>query len=163
MMVPCMVNSWLYCSGERNCVPGRASSARISNAINPPIRKNAKDVTRYMIPICFASVVRSRRAEAEPFVVCRTGYGRVTIGVGVPVAVVTQGLQEQQGSCATIYGQPRSRRIILRRHIGPRGCPGLAVVSAAGGRRCGESDRTSSNSTESKQNNTPRNQAIRYR
>ena len=33
MIVPCMVNSWLYCSVDRNCMPGRASSARISIAI----------------------------------------------------------------------------------------------------------------------------------
>ena len=66
MIVPCMVNSWLYCSGERNCMPGRASSARISSAMKPPSMKNTKDVTMYMIPICFASVVRSIRASAEP-------------------------------------------------------------------------------------------------
>src|SRR5882757_9137333 len=109
MIVPCMVNSWLYCSGERNCSPGRASSARISSAMNPPIMKNAKDVIRYMIPICFASVVRSRRPKADPLVDCRTGHGRVTIGFGVPVAVVTQGLQEQQDRYAMIYSEPRSR------------------------------------------------------
>ena len=39
MIVPCMVNSWLYCSGVRNCMPGRASSARISSAITPPRRR----------------------------------------------------------------------------------------------------------------------------
>ena len=31
-----MVNSWLYCSLDRNCRPGTASSARMNNAINPP-------------------------------------------------------------------------------------------------------------------------------
>ena len=40
MSVPCIVNSWLYCSGDRNCSPGRASSARISMAIRPPMMKN---------------------------------------------------------------------------------------------------------------------------
>ncbi len=47
-------------------MPGRASSARMSSAIRPPSRKNTKDVTMYMIPICFASVVRRIRASAEP-------------------------------------------------------------------------------------------------
>ena len=83
MIVPCMVNSWLYCSGDRNCMPGRASSARMISAISPPTRKNTKAVVMYMIPICFASVVRSSRASAEPRTWRRTGHGRVTIGRGV--------------------------------------------------------------------------------
>ena len=91
MIVPCMVNSWLYCSGDRNCSPGRASSARMSSAIKPPIMKNANAVTMYMIPICFASVVRSSRAMAEPLTGWRTGHGRVTIGFGA--TVVTSGLR----------------------------------------------------------------------
>ncbi len=59
MIVPCMVNSWLYCSWERNCSPGRASSVRISSAITPPTRKKANDVVRYMMPSIFGSVVRN--------------------------------------------------------------------------------------------------------
>jgi hypothetical protein len=73
MIVPCMVNSWLYCSGERNCMPGRASSARMSRAMNPPTRKRPNALTIYMIPICFASVVRSVRVMAEPRTWRRTG------------------------------------------------------------------------------------------
>ncbi len=46
MIVPCMVNSWLYCSLLISCSPGRASSARISSAITPPARKNTNDVIR---------------------------------------------------------------------------------------------------------------------
>jgi hypothetical protein len=57
MIVPCMVNSWLYCSGVRNCIPGRASSARINNACTPPARKNPRAVTMYMIPNVLGSVV----------------------------------------------------------------------------------------------------------
>jgi hypothetical protein len=57
MIVPCMVNSWLYCSGVRNCIPGWASSARISNARTPPARKNPRAVTMYMIPNTLGSVV----------------------------------------------------------------------------------------------------------
>ena len=51
MIVPCMVNSWLYCSLDRNCSPGAASSRRISSAINPPMKNMMKQVTTYMIPI----------------------------------------------------------------------------------------------------------------
>ena len=46
MIVPCMVNNWLYCSLDRNCWPGTASSARMSSAIAPPTMKNPNDVTR---------------------------------------------------------------------------------------------------------------------
>ena len=42
--VPCIVNSWLYWSSVSICMPGRASSRRMSSAITPPIRKNANDV-----------------------------------------------------------------------------------------------------------------------
>ena len=46
MIVPCIVNSWLYCSPVRNWLPGRASSARISIAIRPPTRKNMNEVIK---------------------------------------------------------------------------------------------------------------------
>ena len=59
--------------------------------MKPPTMKNTNDVTRYMIPICFASVVRSSRAIAEPLTGWRTGQGRVTIGFGA--TVVTSGLR----------------------------------------------------------------------
>ena len=51
MIVPCMVNSWLYCSGDRNCSPGRASSPRISIAMRPPAMKNTNEAVRYIRPI----------------------------------------------------------------------------------------------------------------
>jgi hypothetical protein len=80
MIVPCMVNSWLNCSFDRYWRPGRASSPRMSSASRPPIRKNPNDVTRYIRPIVFASVVRSIRSRALPFTGSRTGQGRVTMG-----------------------------------------------------------------------------------
>ena len=46
MIEPCSVNSWLYCSLDRNCSPGRASSARMSMAMKPAARKNPNDVQR---------------------------------------------------------------------------------------------------------------------
>ncbi len=47
MIVPCMVNSWLYCSGSLTiCSPGSASSARINRAIRPPTRKKMNEVMK---------------------------------------------------------------------------------------------------------------------
>ena len=65
--VPCIVNSWLYCSGDRNCSSGRPSSARISMAIRPPRMKKTNDVVRYIRPMVLWSVVRSRFDSREPF------------------------------------------------------------------------------------------------
>ncbi len=73
MIVPCIVNSWLYCSGERNCMPGRASSVRISSAITPPTMKNTNDVTRYILPMSLWSVVRSSCPSIEPLAASWTG------------------------------------------------------------------------------------------
>ena len=73
MIVPCMVNSWLYCSLLRNCCPGTASSPRISSAIAPPMRKKANDVTRYKIAMSFGSVVRSMCARRDPLTTRRAG------------------------------------------------------------------------------------------
>ena len=43
--VPCMVNSWLYCSGVcTTSRPGANSSARISSAITPASRKKTNEV-----------------------------------------------------------------------------------------------------------------------
>ena len=47
MIVPCIVNSWLYCSSETNCRPGTASSARIARAIRPATKNQMVAVTRY--------------------------------------------------------------------------------------------------------------------
>jgi hypothetical protein len=46
MIVPCRVNNWLNWLLSTIWRPGRASSARITNAIRPPMRKKAKDVIR---------------------------------------------------------------------------------------------------------------------
>ena len=60
MSVPCMVNSWLYCSFVcRICMPGSKSSARIMRAMTPPMQKKMKDVIRYMYPSTLWSVVVS--------------------------------------------------------------------------------------------------------
>ena len=97
MIVPCIVNSWLYWSTEKICSSGRASSARISSAMKPPTKNQMNDVARYIRPISLASVVRSNRPIAEPFTARRTGYGRVTIGLGA--TVVTNGLLCARNCC----------------------------------------------------------------
>ena len=88
MIVPCMVNSWLNCSVDRNCSSGRASSARISIAIAPPAMKNPNDVTRYRIAMSLGSVVWSILRKVDPLPVRRAGYGRDVIGVGAGVVRV---------------------------------------------------------------------------
>jgi hypothetical protein len=44
MLVPCMVNSWLYVSGLRKVLSGLASWIRISSASRPPTRKKKNAV-----------------------------------------------------------------------------------------------------------------------
>ncbi len=46
MSVPCSVKTWLYAWRERICVPGRASSVRISSARMPPTTKNPSELIR---------------------------------------------------------------------------------------------------------------------
>src|SRR5699024_9033131 len=75
--VPCMVNSWLYCSLERNWRPGVKSSARISSAIKPPRKKKPKDMMMYMMPSCLWSVVVSIIQAFEPVFSLPDGSGRV--------------------------------------------------------------------------------------
>ncbi|CAB4762296.1 unannotated protein [freshwater metagenome] len=48
IMVPCIVKTWLYCSLDTNCRPGRANSARNTSARTPPIINQTKVVTRYI-------------------------------------------------------------------------------------------------------------------
>ena len=44
MVVPCMVNSWLYLSGDRKVFSGVPSWIRSSSASIPPRRKKKKAV-----------------------------------------------------------------------------------------------------------------------
>ena len=55
--VPCIVNSWLYCSLVcRICIPGSNSSVRIASAMTPPRQKKVKEAIRYMYPMILWSV-----------------------------------------------------------------------------------------------------------
>ena len=74
--VPCMVNSWLYCSLLKNCKPGDANSARIPNAIAPAITKKAKEVIMYRLPITLWSVDVIHLTTVRPLV-----FGRIWPGV----------------------------------------------------------------------------------
>ncbi len=56
MIVPCMVNDWLYWAFDRIWVPGSASSARMPSASSPAMRKNTNDVIRYNCPMILWSV-----------------------------------------------------------------------------------------------------------
>ncbi len=54
--VACIENRPLYCSGVTNCIPGWASSARISIASRPPTSRKKNEVTVYWTPITLWSV-----------------------------------------------------------------------------------------------------------
>src|SRR3954452_19503295 len=103
MIVPCMVNSWLYCSLDKNCRPGAASSERISSAINPPAMKNPNEVTVYMMPSNLGSVVVTTRYTNDPLTPRRGGNGRV--GVSSTTALTACAHRRRNGPsrvpCAT--------------------------------------------------------------
>ena len=50
MTDPWTVKTWLYISGERNWLPGKASWMRMSSASTPPKRKNKNAVAMYQRP-----------------------------------------------------------------------------------------------------------------
>src|SRR6478609_5296880 len=110
MIVPCMVNSWLYCSGVRNCIPGRASSARMNRAIRPPIMNQVNEVAMYMTPRTFGSVVCKYCRNFAPRGARWTGYGRVTTGRGATAVKV--GLQRV--GARTCRGQTRDESMLVR-------------------------------------------------
>ncbi len=69
MIVPCMVNSWLYCSLLCTIwMPGSKSSARITRAMRPPMQKKMNDVIRYMYPIVLWSVEVTHLMTVRPSV-----------------------------------------------------------------------------------------------
>ena len=81
--------------------------------MNPPTKNQMNDVTRYIMPISLASVVRSNRPIAEPLTARRTGQGRVTIGFGA--TVVTNGLLCRWNSCGCVTAVlPRPQNSPLR-------------------------------------------------
>jgi hypothetical protein len=67
MIVPCMVNSSLYCWSDTRWLSGPSSWARMISAIRPAIRKKANEVIRYRCPMTLWSVEDSQSASSEPF------------------------------------------------------------------------------------------------
>src|SRR4051794_15018910 len=67
MIRPCIVNAWLYSFGVLNtCRPGVYSSARISMASRPPMKKKIIVVNRYRLPMVLWSVVVIHRTTIAP-------------------------------------------------------------------------------------------------
>src|SRR5680860_605000 len=67
MIVPCMVNSWLYCSLVWTISrPGANSWARMTRAMTPPMQKYTNDVIRYMYPMTLWSVEVIHRTRTLP-------------------------------------------------------------------------------------------------
>src|ERR687892_679510 len=57
IVVPCIVNSWLYCDAVSTVPLGPASWRRRSSASTPPTTKNTSAVVPYMMPIFLWSIV----------------------------------------------------------------------------------------------------------
>ena len=66
MIVPCMVNSSLYCWSDTRWLSGSKSWSRMIIAIRPPAMKNPNDVIRYRCPMTLWSVEDSQSAMIEP-------------------------------------------------------------------------------------------------
>ena len=78
MIVPCIVNSSLYCWSDTMWVSGPNSWARMIIAITPAARKKPNDVIRYRCPMILWSVVDSQSARTEPLRGLRGGVtGRI--------------------------------------------------------------------------------------
>src|SRR5659263_641668 len=56
MIVPCMVNSWLYWTFDCSIMPGAKSSNRMTMAMIPARMKKKNEVYRYMYTITLWSV-----------------------------------------------------------------------------------------------------------
>ena len=141
--VPCIVNSWLYCSGDRNCIPGRASSPRISMAIRPPMMKNMNEAVRYIRPMVLWSVVRRMLESREPLTATAAGLGRLTIGRGAiavmpapPSRAVPKpaaghqlppGPRAPLGACALGVCSPSASGMAIVAHRGAEGNPEAAA------------------------------------
>src|ERR1700716_1354338 len=79
IVVPCIVNSWLYVCGVSRSLFGTESCRRIRSASTPPIMKKANVRTRYMIPMRLSSVVVTH--ETQPLGSAWT-WRATTCGIG---------------------------------------------------------------------------------
>src|SRR3954468_2749949 len=91
IVVPCIVNSWLYVCGVSSVLSAWLSCRRIISASTPPRMKKTKVRTRYMIPMRLWSVVVTH--DVQPVLGCSTecatiwGTGRAVV-VAMEVAWV---------------------------------------------------------------------------
>ena len=63
IVVPCMVNSWLYMRAVTKSLSGRASCVRMARASTPPIRKYSIANAPYRMPIFLWSTVVSQSVQ----------------------------------------------------------------------------------------------------
>ena len=125
MIVPCMVNSWLYCSLLTIWLPGRASSARITMAIRPPTRKNTNEVIRYRWPITLWSVLVIQRTTVLPLLRVR----RAPVAPGRAAEIVT-GHSPRASRCLQVADVgvvlPRGHDLDVEQH------PGVVLAAELG-------------------------------
>ena len=113
--VPCMVNSWLYCSFvSMICIPGANSSRRMSTAITPAMQKKRNDAIRYMYPMVLWSVEVSQLTMTLPLLTGTFGAAPRSTGRSA-TAVICQHLLSGMGWSTSVCG-----RILRRVH---RCCP----------------------------------------
>src|SRR5262245_45970407 len=122
MVVPCIVNSALYCAAVSKVPFGPASCSRSNSASTPPITKNASAVVPYMMPIFLWSIVVNQLQK--PVVACgrrstrrrRAGACTVseTVVIGSPPRPCSLQLQEVVGD---LLGLLLRHRRLPRRSI----------------------------------------------
>src|SRR5262245_27118815 len=116
IVVPCIVNSWLYAPADRNVPFGRASWMRMSSASMPPATKNAIAVVPYMMAIFLWSGVVN---QLQTPVIARgraSSFGpRAVVGTGSCVVVMRYRLASSTASPSARPRAPASSLVEPRR------------------------------------------------
>ena len=141
--VPCIVNSWLYCSGDRNCMPRLRQLRAHQQRHDAADHEERERAAMYIRPMVLWSVVRSRFDNREPLTGTVAGLGRLTIGAGAiavmppprpePARPSPVGSSRRKGTCSArvlsrapggagqrrrpLQGRRRHRRAFLARPI----------------------------------------------
>src|SRR6266480_6364137 len=138
MIVPCMVNSSLYCESDTMWLSGPNSWALMIMAISPATMKKPNDVIRYRWPMILWSVVDSQLASNDPLreppgpapgPACT---GRAKVVTGYPKRLLPDVCTTPAQALIGIAGLPPAHTLGRRNgmHIPSRGPPG---------RTCGQS------------------------
>ena len=134
MIVPCMVNSSLYCWSDTMWLSGPNSCARMIMAIRPAIRKNPNDVIRYRWPMILWSVEESQLARIEPLrepPVSAPGpaCGRAKVVIGYLKRLLPDACTTPAQALIGIAGLPPAHTLGRRNgvHIPSRGPAGAGV------------------------------------